>query len=305
MARNLAAALAVLLLSAPSWARAHPDVDEGRRLAQEADLEGALEAFDRAEQSGDLTRADLVSLLEGRALVHHALGDEESLGEAVRALASIAPRHHIGEDLPPAIGAAFHRAQAGSPGRIAVEVAAEPGPGGVSLRARVRDDAEGLAREVLLHVRPPHAGWQVHETGHATVRVAGGESVGYWAEVRGPGGAPIATRGSADEPVVWAPTSAEASTSAPAATGPGTSASPDASPTPAVAPTPRETAEAGIPAEGEGPMGAGAASEDEGDGLPVWPFVVGGAVLVTAGIVVAAVLASEPATQPSFPRHPL
>ncbi len=102
---RLALFFGVLLV--PGAAFAHPDVDEGRRLAQSAELERALEAFDRAEASGELGREDRIALLEGRALVYHALGDTAALDRTLAALVELAPSHRMGRDIPPDLGARF------------------------------------------------------------------------------------------------------------------------------------------------------------------------------------------------------
>ena len=102
---RLALALGIVLL--PGRALAHPDIDEGRRLAQSAELERAMEAFDRAEASGALSREDRIALLEGRALVYHALADDAALSRTLDALVALAPAHVMGRDIPPALRERF------------------------------------------------------------------------------------------------------------------------------------------------------------------------------------------------------
>ena len=104
---GLRLAVALIVLSISGRALAHPDIDEGRRLAQSAELERAMEAFDRAEASGALSHEDRIALYEGRALVYHALGDDAALSRTLGALAEIAPSHEMGRDIPPALRERF------------------------------------------------------------------------------------------------------------------------------------------------------------------------------------------------------
>ena len=68
-----------LLATAAGVAHAHPILEEAQQRFDEADFEGALESYSRAERAGDLTRADLVQLYVQRALIHHTLGNSADL----------------------------------------------------------------------------------------------------------------------------------------------------------------------------------------------------------------------------------
>jgi len=288
--RPLSGALcAVLLLfTGPlSLARAHSDVDEGRRLAQEADFEGAAAAFDRAEASSSLTHEDLVFLLEGRALVHMALGQQPALERTLTALASVAPTHRMGRDLPPDLRAAFARALQASPGPLALETAASWRDDGLVLDARLLHDSGGLLRGVRVAWRADSGPWAVATAVPAVLGGPAARTVDYHVVAIGPGGAPLATRGSAREPLQE--------------TRPGAISDGARVPDPVVA------ARAATPVPTGSPVLAPVADEEpEDDSATPWPWIIGGAVVLAGiAVVVAILLIPGSDTRPSFPSFPL
>ncbi len=190
-------AFGVALLCA-SPAAAHPEVEAGRALYAEADLTGALEAFDRAEQATDLTREELAQMLETRVLVHLALGHDEAAQADLERLASFDPQHAFGAETPPEVVRDFDEVRAASGGPVEVRVHSEPDRGAVRIAAHVEHDTRDIVRAVRIHYRVGAADWETAE-GEATVQ-AGGEPVEYWAEAVGPGGAVVATHASAVSP---------------------------------------------------------------------------------------------------------
>lgn len=277
----LSAIAIVAVAAAP--AKAHPDVDEGRRLAQQADLDGATAAFDRAEASGSLAKGDLVALLEGRALVAHALGDREALRRSVSALASIAPEHAMGRDMPPDVRRAFDEARAGSRGAIAIEVSER----GDVLEASVVNDVAGIVREVRAHRRAAGAAWEI-ATGRAATTMRADGAIEYYVLAIGPGGAVVASLGSLEAPRRYgtaarlAPldVARESTLTAPVEVSP-------------------ETAPATSAMTSAGP------GDEDDRGPGAWPWIVGGAVVAGAVTVALLLLLPGDTTQPSFPRHPL
>lgn len=186
-----------LMVASPAWA--HPDVDRGRALYEGADLDGALEAFERAEASSDLTGEDLARLLETRVLVHMALGDEEAANRDLGRLGSFAPDHRFGADVPPDVVTRFERIRDESDGPLRLVVDAAPSSGEAVLTVRVEDDTYDLVREVTVHHRPLGEPYEQSNDARVVVPLEDG-GVEYWAEARGPGGAVVATHGSALSP---------------------------------------------------------------------------------------------------------
>jgi hypothetical protein len=179
---------------------AHPLVDEARRLVDQADFAAAEAAFARAEAATDLSRSDLVELLEGRALLHHALADTAALEADLARLAALEPTYQFGATIPPEIGDAFLRVRTRSSGPLRLEVEMRPVPGGLALRPATVNDPGGLVRTLEISARVARGPWRL---GMNELVVTGGPgaTVELFAVARGPGAVPIATRGSEAEPV--------------------------------------------------------------------------------------------------------
>src|SRR5262245_46666023 len=92
-----------------SVAHAHPLVDEGRRLYDEAEFDAAMDALTRAEQANDLTRADLIELLRIRILLRVAMEQPEGLEADAERLLSLDPHFDFGESAPPEVTEAVAR----------------------------------------------------------------------------------------------------------------------------------------------------------------------------------------------------
>jgi hypothetical protein len=191
-------AMAVLVvLGSVSPAQAHPDVDAGRARYAQADFPGALEAFSRAEAADDLTRAELLDLLERRILIHLVQGDQPSADRDLESIRAIDPDHEFARDVPPEVVEAFRGAE-GAPLSVVVESA--PRADGVDLTSRVENEPTGLVREVRLHYRVEGGPWEVTTDSSVHVGASGGETLEFHGEAIGPGGAAIATFASADAP---------------------------------------------------------------------------------------------------------
>ena len=183
--RAVALAAVVALVSAPAAVRADEDLDAGIRFAQEAEFEQALEAFARASSGSGLTRAHLVTLLEQRAVVRFALGDQEAMAEDLRGLAALAPNHVFGPAVPPPVRAAFENAR-GAVEPVAVLVRVSVVPNGVRLDADVSGGTAAVIREVLVAGRVGNERWEVARGGSVTIPRPAGASVEYYAEVEAP-----------------------------------------------------------------------------------------------------------------------
>jgi hypothetical protein len=193
-----AVTLAVLLLI-PGVVRAHPLVDEARRLVDLAQFQEALAALDRAAAVEDLTRAELIVLLETRAVAHLALDDRAALGTTVAQLAAIEPEHRFAPSMPPDVVTAFAAARAASD-PLQLELTLEDAPGGVRIEAQARNDRTRVVRRVRIHARIGEGEWQSHDGAEHTVEAASGEAVEARAIALGPGGATVAEAGSEAQP---------------------------------------------------------------------------------------------------------
>jgi hypothetical protein len=273
MARfSLALTLSVCLVAAAAGrAHAHPILEEAQRLFDEADFEGALEAFGRAEQAGDLTRDDVIQLYVRRALVHHTLGNESDLQTDLMRLASLEPDHEFGRQVPPVVVEAFERAKDRTTGRIAVQLVAQTRPGGVRFEARIRNDTSGIVQEVRLGARAPGNAWTQRSNAALEMPASSDSTLEIYAEAIGPGGAVLASDGTPDEPVIG------------------------------------EVSELSERVVGGGPIDDGNGSgngngngngivqpPDDGGGVPAWPFLLGGGILLAAGAaILIAILVSS------------
>lgn len=195
-------------LAVPSIARAHALVDEGRRLYEEAEFVEALDVLGRAASGDDLTLPELVELLELRALVHSAVGDEPAVREDLRTLAAVAPEHTLPRGMPPDVQRMFTEIRAsatGSPRLIATPSVAGPATGnGVIVEVQVENDWASVVRAVRIRGRAE--GGSYAEAVDAPLFVAAplGAVISYYAEAIGPGGAVIATAGSEAAPLSYA-----------------------------------------------------------------------------------------------------
>jgi len=266
----LASLLALLVIAcAPVVAYAHPLLDEGERKYEDADFQGALDAFARAEQASDLTRDDLVRLYTRRAMVHHGMQHPEELEADVFRLAHLDRALRLPRAAPPAVRRAYEQAVTRVSGTLRVDVEVESIPGGTRLVARVSDDNAGLVQSLRVRARTAGGAWRRTERATLEVPAAAGATVEYVAEAIGPGGAVLAQAGTDDAPLRT--TLAALGASTPAA---------DVGTPAATTTTGGDTAlvSTGTPATPR---------VDEG-GAPVWPWLVAGGVVIAAAAVVVA-----------------
>lgn len=193
------AALAILVIGEP--ARAHPRVDEGTHALDRARFGDAIAHFDRAAAEQDLTRDDLLRLLEGRALARRAVGDERGAREDLDRLAAIHPAHTFGRSVPPEIVDIFRtlRDRREGPLRVRVDVAVEGGR--ARLRALLVHDPGGLVARTRLAARAGEGEWQEDDGGRLALDVPPGARVEYHVEVIGLGGVSLLELGSRETPL--------------------------------------------------------------------------------------------------------
>jgi hypothetical protein len=176
-----------------SHARADDDIDEGRRLFDQARFEDAIAAFDRAAAGDRLSRAELVELLEARALAHHANGDPDAAERDLTALLAVSPDYELTRAAPPALRRRFEGIE---PARFSVHAEASTRGDRTIVSTTVDGDVE-LVREVRVHSRRARGEWRTDRG--ERVEIDGAE---WWVEVIGPGGAAIASVASASDPRV-------------------------------------------------------------------------------------------------------
>ena len=189
--------LAVALV-APGLARANDALEHAIELAREAEFEAALEALAAAEARGPLTRDELVTLLQERALVRFALGDHDAMREDVGRLAVLAPNLVLPPTSPPQIRAAFEEQRLGE--ALEVEADATRTDASVTVRVRVTGEDRGLARGLRVRARAGDAPYEAREGSEVTFAVPRDVALDWYAELLGPGGAVIASVGDAERP---------------------------------------------------------------------------------------------------------
>ena len=189
----------VLVSLHASTAAAHPAVDAVAERLRQADIAGAREAIDAAEEASDLTRADLVVLLEQSAVVHHALSETELMEQALRRLALLEPSHVFSETVPPSVRERFASIERPPTGARLV-VAARIVPTGVVIDAALAGPDHGLARGIVVSTRVADGPFVDHDGPRVELDAAPGTRIAYYVTVVGLGGAPVFTEGTREAP---------------------------------------------------------------------------------------------------------
>jgi hypothetical protein len=274
--RTPASLLTFCLVLWAGRAVAHPEVERGVRQYYAADLDQALASFARAEAGRGLSRGDVVRLLLFRALVHSAFGSAGARDADLLRLASLAPDAPLPDDAPPGVRDAFARARSTVTAPLTVGLAGTPSGDGarVEIVARVSGDPGGLTRLVHLSLGAeaeagaeagagPGTGLEASAGAGARASVArSGSPVAYRAWAEGPGGAALAMIEGTDALLAVGVPLLPARTTA-----------------------------------SERATGAGSAPDTDREGLPLWAYAGGGAVLASA--ITVAVLLIRGAATPS------
>jgi hypothetical protein len=148
----LAVVLATLLsvFAAARPALAHPDLDEGKRLAGELELETALVAFERALASGSLTRSELIELLAERAFVLHALQRRSELVQDFVWLSALDPNHRLDLRAPPDLTAIWTSVRDQGRGPIQIQLEASGTEEGLTARTSLGGTVpEGVRSQIV------------------------------------------------------------------------------------------------------------------------------------------------------------
>ncbi|RLB56144.1 MAG: hypothetical protein DRJ42_04240 [Deltaproteobacteria bacterium] len=285
--RPLLTCLIALLLwpaAAVAQSAGASDVSEGRRFVQEARFDEAMEAFERAAESTDLGWEDVIALLEGQAMVHHARGDDAAFERAAAAIASIAPAYAPAREVPPRLSRRLRAATDGG-AQLALVATAERSGDSLVVGAELSNDPGRVVNRVVISAEVGANELADHLGPRVSIPARPSEGVRWYAQAIGPGGAVVASFGSADSPNV-----------VPA----------EALPVPTVVEPASVESDVGEPTQDAvGITGSGVEESDDG-GLPLWPFIVGGVVLAAVIVaVVVFVFTSDPEVTSEIPGIPL
>lgn len=174
-------------------AHAHPVIDQARARLEAAEFERALQLLDKAEESGELGRADALRMLELRALGLLALNDERLAQRTLLELCALDPDHVFTPGTSPDLLAAFAKARERRPPPPRLILERRDQPDGVALEVHVIGDELGIVRRVVLSTRTGDGPWRSSDGEHVLVALAPGQRVQYRASARGLGGIELAS----------------------------------------------------------------------------------------------------------------
>ena len=200
-------ALVAAMLAVATPAHAHQGIDGARRAYEDAEFEAALAQLRVVEASDDLTREELVELLELRAELHLATGDADAMERDVLQRTTVDPTGALPSSAPPEMREAATRARAQIAGPIEVRAEAVAVATGVTIEAAAHGDAGGLVREVRVMARVDGGSWR---DGRPPMTLEGAGRVEFYAEAIGPGGVVLSSAGSRDAPRTWSESGAGA-----------------------------------------------------------------------------------------------
>jgi anti-sigma-K factor RskA len=192
-------ALVLLLAFHATSARAESALTRGLALANEAEFEAALAAFDDAIEHEQLSRSELVTLLTERVLLFHALVRPREQLDDLRYLAAIEPDFQFDARFPPAVLVQFHELTSQTvPLELRPELTRERED--VRIKAHVSGARSTPGAVVSIALRPSGGAWSVHEGDELLVPSAR-SAVDYYVEVTGLGHAPLLKHGNAEQPI--------------------------------------------------------------------------------------------------------
>ncbi len=243
-----------------------------------------MEAFERAAESTDLGWEDVIALLEGRAMVHHARGDDAAFERAAQAIASIAPAYAPAREVPPRLSRRLRAATDGG-AQLTLEATAERSADSLLVAAVLSNNPGNVVNRVVFSAKVGASEFADHEGPRVSIPARPSEGVRWYAQAIGPGGAVVASFGSSESPNV-----------VPA----------EALPVPTVVEPASVESDVGGPAQDAAGVTGSEVDESDDGGLPLWPFIVGGVVLAAVIVaVVVFVLTSDPDMTSGIPGIPL
>ncbi len=199
----LARAAGLLLLAwsafVPASAFAHPQLEQGKRMFAELELDAALVAFQAALDSGELTRAELVELLSERALVLHALHRREELIADFVWLSALAPERILDMRAPPALVAMWTSVRDQGRGVLGVRLEHEASASALKLRAEFTGTVPEGAR-ARIGLRLPGEEWSFVDAGEHRLSVTQAAEYEVFAEALGFGELVVASDGTREAP---------------------------------------------------------------------------------------------------------
>jgi len=202
MTRFASLVLGGLLLCcvSPAAVRADDSLDTALAALDEGDFDAAATAFDAALAGDDLSRPELLALLEARAALHFALHEESALDVDLGWLAALDPGHSFGDNRPPDLARRFVEIEQSHPGALQVTATALPSDAEVRVAARMEHVPEGMDARLRVCLRIEGAAWRCVD-GAVASSPGSASGVYYYAEAFGPGGAIVASAGSASTPL--------------------------------------------------------------------------------------------------------
>ncbi len=174
-------------------ALAHPELEQGKRLASELEFEAALGAFGRALEGGALSPAELVELLSERVLLYHALRAHQALHDDFVWLSALAPDVQLDLRAPPELIAQWTSIRVQAQGPLSIELVARTEATRLEARAELRGTVPSNLRARLIW-RRGDAAWQTLEAPELDETLRPGEHVELYAEALGLGRNVVATR---------------------------------------------------------------------------------------------------------------
>lgn len=145
-------------------------LDRAVAAYEAADFELALRTFDTASRNADLSVEELLELFEMRALVHHALGDEEAMRADLFRLVAVRGSYQLGRLAPPSVRAAFEEVRQAHRLEGAVELRIEEThiDGTAWMVARLFGVPEGLVDHTTLQCNVANSARTVSRTSQGT-----------------------------------------------------------------------------------------------------------------------------------------
>ncbi len=153
----------------PVSASAHPLVDEAIEAYEGADFESALQAFQEAASNADLTVEELLQLFEMRALVYHALENEEAMRQDLERLIAVRPSYRLGRLAPPPVQETFDELlEQSRHSQVELRIEEEDLAGSRTVLARVLRVPEDLVDHVALECSVGPAGKKMTHSAKGT-----------------------------------------------------------------------------------------------------------------------------------------
>lgn len=187
-----------------SVAHAHPALEEAERLAADLEFEASLAWFQRALDSGELTRAELVELLGERVFVLHALQRREALIADFVWLSALSPESRLDLRAPPDMVAMWTSVRDQGHGPLTVALSAEVNAQGqVDARATLAGTVpEGASARLWL--RRAGQNFELLPEPELHTQLADNTQLALYAQAVGLGGVVVATDHGPEDPLLVA-----------------------------------------------------------------------------------------------------